>query len=80
MKRNGYRGKREEKRGRLLSEQVDACPLGKPVLAPLRRQFAQYLKAECQANLSRRGIYAVGDMMIGAIGKDHQNDLKSPSA
>lgn len=53
----------------LLSEQVHACPLDKPVLATLRRQFAQYLKQECQAYLSRRGTYAVGEVIAGVMGQ-----------
>ena len=63
----GERGRRR-KEG-LLIEQVHACPLDKPVLATLRRQFAQYLKQECQANLSRRGTYAGGEVIAGVIGQ-----------
>lgn len=59
---------RRRKEG-LLSEKVHTCPLDKPVLATVRRQFAQYLKQECQANLSRRRTYAVGEVVAGVIGQ-----------
>lgn len=62
----GKRG-RKRKEG-LLSEQVHACPVDKPVLATIRRQFAQYLKQECQGNLSRKETYAV-EVIAGVIGQ-----------
>jgi len=61
----GQRGKRR-KEG-VLREHVHACPLYKPVLATLSRQFAEYLKRECQANLSRRGIYTAEAGVIGQV-------------
>lgn len=57
------------RKDRQLSEQVGACPLDKPVLATLTRQFARYLKQECQGNLSRRETYAVGEVIARVMGQ-----------
>lgn len=69
MKCNATEGKSEKKKGRTAKRRSSCLSFGQAVLATLRRQFAQYLKQECQANLSRRRTYAVGEVIAGVIGQ-----------